>query len=72
MLSNKLLARQILVTLLSSVARQIQADVYYHNPRIVVPYTTPPHKARSTPTAAQLLIQGTVAFIHTKATAINQ
>ena len=51
-----------------SVARQIQADVHDHNPRIVVPYTTPPHKARSTPTAAQLLIQGMVAFIHTKAT----
>ena len=68
MLSNKMPTRQILVTLLGSVARQIQADIHDHNPRIVVPYTTPPHKARSTPTAAQLLIQGTVAFIHTKET----
>ena len=66
--ANKMLARQILVTLLGSIARQIQADVQDHNPRIVVPYTTPPHKARRTPTAAQLLIHGTVAFIHTKAT----
>ena len=40
MLSNKLPARQILVMLLGSVARQIQADVHDHNPRIVVPYTT--------------------------------
>ena len=68
MLSNKMLARQILVTLLGSVARQIQAEVHDHNPRKVVPYTTPPHKASSTPTAAQLMTQGTVAFIHTKAT----